>query len=82
MFGARLAQLHTHIDKARRQAQPVAGDGLGVGVGDGAANRSDPGALDQQIAGRIAPCRRVDQPRAADQDTPRHDRSSSYRSLS
>ena len=68
---AGLAQLHAHIDEPRREAQPAGIDDLGIlgkaGIRKPRADRGDLVALDQEIARRIEPALRIDEPRVADQ---------------
>ena len=68
VLGAGLAQLHAHIDKARREAEPGEIDGLDIAADLGAdirPERRDAVALDQQVAALIEPAFRVEQPGVA-----------------
>jgi hypothetical protein len=71
MLGAGLAQLHPHIDEPRRQAQPAGLDNLDIvakaGIGEARTDRGDMRTVDQQIARRIEPAFRIDQPDIAEQ---------------
>ena len=66
VLGAGLAQLHAHIDEPRRQAQPAGIDDLDVvgktRFGEAGADRRDLVAVDQQIARRIEPAFRINEP--------------------
>ena len=69
VLGARLAQLHAHIDETGREAQPGEVDNVCVGaevIADPRPERRDPVALDEQAAALIAPALRIEQPRVAE----------------
>ena len=70
VLGTGLAQLHAHIDEPRRQAQPLGIHPLGIARRgrEVAADRGDPFALDQEIAGRVEPACGIEQSGAANEE--------------
>ena len=73
MLGARFAQLHPHVDEPGAEAQPGAIDDVAAvaepRVAKIAADSGDAVAIDQQIAGRVEPAFRIDEPGIAKQAT-------------
>jgi hypothetical protein len=69
VLGARLAQLHAHVDEPRRQAEPIRHHCLAVPcrAPEIPADCRDLFALDQKIARCVEPACGIEQPGAADQ---------------
>ena len=64
VLGAGLAQLHPHVDEPGREAQPREIDYFNVvaeALAKLSAERRDPVALDQEIARRVEPARRIEE---------------------
>ena len=71
VLGAGLAQLHTHIDEAGSQAQPLGHHRLEIPLagGESSTDRPDSFALEEQVADRVEPALGIEQPGAANQHT-------------
>src|SRR5260221_13571091 len=68
VLGAGLAQLHAHVDDSRGQTMPTAIDhGRPAWRPAAAIERRDQAVDDEDAAGLIAPARRVEQPRVAEE---------------